>query len=192
MFLLKDVEIVGLARSIKASGMAMMEGDKFPDQYPKSYKKLASYPPSTGHNNFLKGIDVYFKVKYPQYWTPQAQRYKFFEIICSSSKMHRLINSVNTGTMSFNEYTPEDSIEIVKREVTIYNSLVNEEDRKKQFQVVLSACPMGLELWMEVKTNYMQLKTIYLQRRNHKLKEWQIFCNWIETLPMADELIIST
>jgi hypothetical protein len=32
-------------------------------------------------------------------------------------------------------------------------------------------------------TNYQQLKTIYQQRRNHRLPEWQTFCDWCETLP---------
>ena len=35
------------------------------------------------------------------------------------------------------------------------------------------------------------LKTIYKQRKNHKLREdWSAFCEWIETLPYAKELII--
>ena len=39
-------------------------------------------------------------------------------------------------------------------------------------------------------TNYQQLKTIYKQRRNHRLTEWQEFCDWIETLPMFKELVL--
>lgn len=43
---------------------------------------------------------------------------------------------------------------------------------------------------MRVSTNYLQLKTIYKQRRNHKLKEdWGAICNMIEELPYP-ELII--
>jgi hypothetical protein len=37
-------------------------------------------------------------------------------------------------------------------------------------------------------TNYQQLKTIYQQRRNHRLPEWQVFCDWVETLPLFMEL----
>jgi hypothetical protein len=47
---------------------------------------------------------------------------------------------------------------------------------------------MGFELWMGISTNYLQLKTIYNQRKHHKLEDWKIFCNWIESLPM-NELI---
>ena len=38
-------------------------------------------------------------------------------------------------------------------------------------------------------TNYRQLKTIYLQRKNHKLKEWHEFCAWCESLPYFMELV---
>jgi len=58
------------------------------------------------------------------------------------------------------------------------------------FMKIISNCPMGLEQIMSVSTNYLQLKTIYNQRRHHKLDDWQVFCDWIETLPMAKELII--
>ena len=51
----------------------------------------------------------------------------------------------------------------------------------------ISNCPLGLELWMGITTNYLQLKTIYQQRKNHKLKEdWGVFCDMIEKLPMSE------
>ena len=49
--------------------------------------------------------------------------------------------------------------------------------------------PSGLELTARMTTNYRQLKTIYAQRKNHRLPEWRRFCEWIEDLPMS-ELII--
>lgn len=54
---------------------------------------------------------------------------------------------------------------------------------------IISCCPQGLEKTMRVSTNYLQLKTMYLQRKNHKLYDWQFFCDWIEKLPYFKELI---
>ena len=34
------------------------------------------------------------------------------------------------------------------------------------------------------------LKTIYAQRKSHRLPEWRDFCAWIETLPMFKELCL--
>lgn len=55
------------------------------------------------------------------------------------------------------------------------------------FMKVISNCPMGLEQTMRITTNYLQLKTIYHQRKHHKLKDWHIFCEWIESLPKFKE-----
>ena len=38
--------------------------------------------------------------------------------------------------------------------------------------------------------SYQALRRIYFQRRNHRLPHWHVFCDWIETLPFADEWII--
>lgn len=39
------------------------------------------------------------------------------------------------------------------------------------------------------KFSYQALRRIYFARKDHRLPEWQRFCNFIETLPMAKELI---
>ena len=38
--------------------------------------------------------------------------------------------------------------------------------------------------------NYETLTNIYHARRNHKLDEWRVFCDWIKGLPYARELIV--
>lgn len=38
--------------------------------------------------------------------------------------------------------------------------------------------------------SYQTLRRIYFQRRDHRLPMWHKFCQWIETLPFAKELII--
>lgn len=37
--------------------------------------------------------------------------------------------------------------------------------------------------------SYQALRRIYFQRRNHRLPIWHQFCDWIKTLPFAEELI---
>ena len=50
--------------------------------------------------------------------------------------------------------------------------------------------PVGFKLTARIATNYRQLKTIYYQRKSHRLPEWRTFCSWIETLPMFKELVL--
>lgn len=57
------------------------------EQAKKDFKRavvLGKTKAGSGHNNYLKGIIVNFDVIYPNYWTPQMQRYHFFDIISSS------------------------------------------------------------------------------------------------------------
>lgn len=149
--------------------------------------KLAKTPSSSGEDNFLCGIRVAFDIKYPNYFTPELQRYHFLDIVSSSSKMHRLVQMDMDSC--FNEYVTAQSKEQMKRLIHNYN----EEKSYENFMFVISNCPLGVELFMRCTTNYRALKTIYKQRKHHKLKEdWGAFCKFIEELPYAKELIINS
>lgn len=147
--------------------------------------KLANLGGGSGHSNFRKGIRVSFDIVYPNYISPQLQRYGFLDIVCSNSKIHRLIMmDMNT---CFNKYVCDDARRLTKRMIDEYS----ENPSYENFMRVLSNCPQGIELFMRCSTNYEQLATIYRQRKHHKLKEdWGAFCTWIESLPYAKELII--
>ena len=150
--------------------------------------KLANTPQGSAHSNFLCGIRVAFDIKYPAYFSPELQRYHFNDIVCSSSKMHRLVNM--NMDLCFNEYVSDDSKSMMKNLIQVYNR----DKSYENFMRVVSNCPMGIELFMRCTTNYLQLKTIYHQRKNHKLKEdWvEGFCReFIEKLPYFDEFIKS-
>lgn len=86
----------------------------------------------------------------------------------------------------YSEYTDPRSIEIVKELVDKYNETNAPEDYLR----ILYSNPCGMKLRAGMVTNYRALKTVYSQRKNHKLPEWREFCKWIETLPMAKELIL--
>lgn len=147
-------------------------------------KKLAKCGGGSGHSNFRKGIRVSFDIKYPNYISPEMQRYGFLDIVCSSSKMHRLTKM--DMDVCFNEYVCSTA----KRMMKVLIARYNRNPCYDTFMRVLSNCPQGIELFMRCSTNYEQLATIYRQRKNHKLHEWHTFCDWIETLPYSHELII--
>ena len=146
---------------------------------------LANSPSGSGHQTFLSGIRVSFDIKYPNYISPDLQRYHWIDIVSSSSKMHRL--SFMDMDTCFNKYVTDESKEQMKRLVKKFNDTKSYED----FMVMLSNCPQGIELFMRISTNYLQLRTLYRQRKNHKLKEdFGAVCEFIEKLPYANEFII--
>lgn len=147
---------------------------------------LANTPQGSGHGNFLCGIRVAFDIKYPSYFTPELQRYHFLDIVTSASKMHKLVN-MDMGAC-FNKYVlPERKFHM---EYLMAQYKVN--PTYEMFMTLLSNCPLGVELFMRCTTNYLQLKTIYHQRKNHKLKEdWRegFIDGLIKKLPYYKEFI---
>lgn len=191
-----NLKVYGLEESIIRSGYPMQVGK--PDnletlqykrdssEYLKSYtrsEKLANTPTGSGHNNFLKGIIVQFDLRYPEYFSPQLQRYHWIDIVSSQSKMHKLM-SRQLVKDDFTEYVLQETIDQLNIWIDNYiNSKFCNKDQ--MFKSVITNLPSGYLKWMGISTNYLQLKTIYKQRKNHKLQEWKDFCAWIETLPMS-------
>ena len=163
---------------------AQITDEEFNASMPRAIM-LANSPSGSGHQTFLSGIRVSFDIKYPNYISPELQRYHWIDIVSSSSKMHRL-SSMDMETC-FNKYVTDESKEQMKRLVKKFNDTKSYED----FMVLLSNCPQGIELFMRVSTNYLQLRTLYRQRKTHKLKEdYGAVCEFIEKLPYANEFII--
>ena len=218
MVTISNVKIYDLKESVIACRNAMRltppeyTNEEFQKSLPRAIKLVQASKESDVkcHDNLLTGIRVSFDVTYPQYWTPQAQRYHWFDIVSSASKMHRLTKM--DADKCCNKYVDWDSIKTldkwIKRynickEATTFNPLIvtlrnNEKvslETKEDalyffFMKCISNCPCGFELFMRVSTNYKQLQTIYFQRRHHRLQEdWGAVCDMIESLPFAHHLI---
>lgn len=175
--MITNTNVYGLKESIKASGYPktlMTNKTKFSLD---RARKLSDCKTGTGHDCFLKGIIVQTDITAPIYWWPQFQRYHFADIISSQSKMHCL-HKFDIDFMC-NEWVDRAIIEIAKKHIEAYNKHPTEVNLLR----MVSNIPSGFQLTARITTNYLQLKTIYLQRKNHKLPEWKEFCRWIKLLP---------
>jgi len=148
----------------------------------KRLGKLGNTNVGTGHSNALKGCIVQGDLTCSQAMHMQILRYNFFDIVSSQSKMHRLKQMDIKRCV--NEYVCVEAIDIVKGFVDKYN----DEPTKENYLMAIYNCPIGLELTFRFTTNYLQLKTIYNQRKSHKLPEWRTFCAWMLNLPKFKEL----
>lgn len=178
---IKNRKVYGLEDAILASGYPMEFENKLKvvaeqKDYNRA-ERLGATNSGSGHDCYLKGIIYQADVTAPQYWWIQFQRYHFADIVSSQSKMHR-ITKMNLDEQC-NEYVLPETKDILQKLVDKYNSNKTSDN----FQKIIANTPMGLELKARITTNYLQLKTIYNQRRNHKLQEWQYFCDELEQLP---------
>lgn len=187
MLEVKNVKVYDLKESVIScrNAMRLTPPNYTEDEFKESLTRaiqLANTPNGSGHQTFLSGIRVSFDLKYPNYISPELQRYHWVDIVTSSSKMHRLTKM--DMDLCFNEYVTQNSVNQMKTLIKQYN----ENPTYERFMYVISNCPQGIELFMRVSTNYLQLKTIYQQRKHHKLKDdWGAFCKMIEELPYSKE-----
>ena len=189
-FHIENTEVYGLNKSIIASGNAMRTkmANNTEDPTEKDLKRakiLGAAQCGHGHDNFLNGIIVQFDLYAPLYMWKQIQRYHFMDFISSQSTMHRLSN------FNIAAQCTKDVDQII---LNRYEEMLKEYHEKENNDPILwrslvASLPCGFVLGATMTTNYRQLKTIYLQRKNHKLKEWHEFCAWCESLPYFMELV---
>ncbi len=156
---------------------------------PKTVSNLGSAKTGSGHDSYLKSIIVTFDLKQSLKMGKQLSRYSFLEISSSQSTMHRITKADIKSQCP--ECVPNDWIEHINGLVLMYNAEPDKIKKADLFEDITDCLPSGYYMWMGIVTNYLQLKTIYHQRKNHKLKDWKLFCNWCEKLPLFKELILS-
>lgn len=177
-----NYKVYGLENSIAASKLpfAVHPEDCTPE-LTQTVINLAQSRPGCGEDTFLDGIIVQFDLTFTiKAWT-ELQRYHFIEFVSSQSTMHRITKFEIADQC--NEYVDERMVKILEELIQRYEVHRTEEN----FLRMMYNIPSGLRLTARMTTNYRQLKTIYQQRRNHRLKpDWGEFCNWMETLPHSE------
>ena len=145
---------------------------------------LAKSGTGEAHDQFLTGITVQFDLTFSNKAWVEAERYRFLYFVSSQSTIHRMAK-FNLET-SYNEYVDKRIITLMQDILAEYNAETDEKKKKELYLKLLYSNPAGFKITAGMTTNYRQLKTIYKQRKNHKLPEWRAFCKWMETLPLSE------
>ena len=195
-----NVKIYGLEDSVRGSKYPMAADlSKVDETVTERTIQLAQAETGSGHDNFLNGVIVQFDLTFSNKAWVEAERYHFLDFVSSQSTMHR-ITTFDLDQV-YNKYVDPRIIAIMKEKTREYNELkadikaLRDEGKDtttlddvaaQKYLEILYSNPAGFRLTARMTTNYRQLKTIYFQRRNHRLPEWRAFCKWIETLPRAE------
>ena len=203
--LVSDCHVYDLDESVRASKYPMaVDHNKTNSEITDRTKSLGRTGMGEGHDNFLSGIVVNFDLTITNKMWVEAERYHFFQIVSSQSTMHR-ISKIGENRNNFDSHVDTRTLSILNEKIAEYNRLVSlatpddlnvthkrDELLKEAYLDILMNVPAGLKLTARISTNYRQLKTIYYQRKNHRLPEWRKFCNWMETeLPHFKELCLN-
>lgn len=192
-----NVEVYGLERAIKSAKYPKaVDTSKLNSELTPGIKACLTCSTGEGHDTALNGIIVQFDLTFSEKAWVEMERYSFMDFVSSCSTIHK-INKMDIASQC-NEYVDPRAVKVLEEKVDRYNLLLelknsgkaditDEELRRARLEMYFNI-PSGFELKAGMTTNYRQLKTIYQQRRNHVLPDWQMFCNWCETLPRFLEL----
>ena len=173
----------------------------------------------TDHRKFMRMITVYLDITAPLYWWKEFDTYKVGTVANSCSTMHKIHAKEFAREDFSHEHlicnrdlcwkediisgpncddSPLDILDIIIDALNTYRdkylvALKTESETglpaKDIWWHLIQLLPSSYNQKRTVMLNYEVLANIYKSRRNHKLDEWHVLCDWIEGLPYS-ELII--
>lgn len=155
----------------------------------------------TDHRKFMRMITVYVDITAPLYWWKEFDTYKVGTVANSCSTMHKIhakeftvddFSHEHLFTEENLRYKAEpDSLKLLNtiiNALNVYRLTYLEEGDKSIWWQMIQLLPSSYNQRRTVMLNYEVLANIYKSRKNHKLDEWRMFCDWILTLPYGSLL----
>lgn len=146
----------------------------------------------TDHRKYLRMMPVYVRITAGHTWWAEFDTYKVGTVRNSCSKMHK----VHVMGFEYDKFDHEgidevgkiaiDTINHVRDTLTWLAAMYNKTGDKKYWRAIIELLPMGFHLTANIELNYEVLANMYHSRKNHKMLEWHVFCNWIESLPYSE------
>ena len=144
------------------------------------------------HRKYLRMVFVRVDVTEPLYWWKEYDTYKVATVANSTSTMHK----IHSKPFSIDDFSCDHMTDGTKKFMeTVVAELENirlrfkETKSKDDWYDMIQLLPSSYNQMRTCTFNYETLINIYRARKNHKLAEWHTFCDWIETLPYAEQLI---
>ena len=162
------------------------------------------------HAKFLRMINVTVDITAPLYWWKEFDTYKVGTVANSCSTMHKihekeftiddfshehLIVSDNVNHIDMVAWLQEqiDVLNEWRRTfLDVKNSDVSSESAKRYWWQMIQLLPSSYNQKRTVQLNYQVLKSMYFARKDHKLDEWHILCDWMLNLPYFKEVCVDT
>lgn len=157
------------------------------------------------HAKYRRMITVYVDITAPLYWWKEFDTYKVGTVANSCSTMHK----IHAKEFTLEDFSCEKLLDepvylhdgLDSKEVRILPMafMINTIDalnifRKKYLETknknywwqMIQLLPTSYNQKRTVMLNYEVLHNIYYSRKNHKLDEWHVLCDWIKSLPYSE------
>lgn len=144
------------------------------------------------HRKFIRQIFVSVDITAPLYWWKEFDTYKVGTAANSTSTMHKIhskpFSMEDFSCDKMNEETKVYFKGLIAQLETLRLQFI-ETKEKAYWYSIIQLLPSGYNQMRTCTFNYENLVNMYHSRKNHKLDEWHVFCDWVETLPYSAELI---
>jgi len=145
------------------------------------------------HRKFLRQIFVTVDITAPLYWWKEFDTYKVGTTANSTSTMHKIHAKEFTRDDFSCDRMDEGGLAVLDGVIAYLESerqkFLADKNDKQSWHNMIQMLPSSYNQMRTVTLNYENLINMYYARRNHKLAEWHVLCEWILSLPYANDLI---
>ena len=145
------------------------------------------------HRKFIRQIFVSVDILAPLYWWKEFDTYKVGTVANSTSTMHK----IQAKAFSRDDFSHDHMSDVALSCLDMTISCLEERRQKfvetkdkSYWYDMIQLLPSSYNQLRTVTMNYENLMNIYYARRFHKLDEWHVVCDWIESLPYLKELCL--
>lgn len=173
------------------------------------------------HSKFMRMIGITMDITAPLYWWKEFDTYKVGTVANSCSTMHKIAEKKFTmddfscehlfdqnydedDLMIDSGYSPYELMKLTVRVLNYYRQKyltakikpMKEEAKRKDvvkdyWWQMIQLLPSSYNQKRTVSLNYSVARNQYHARKDHKLDEWRIYCDFLETLPYSSLITMS-
>ena len=202
MLTIENVEIFGYKAAIRGMRNPMnswSKSDSNADLIGQNDEQLMlALAKAPEERKYLRMIHVQFDVTAPLYWWKEFDTYKIGTVANSCSTMHKIAAKEFTLDDFSHEHIGDvpncDPMYYAALEGTIMalnearQCFIDTKDKKYWWQMI-QLLPSSYNQRRTIDLNFEVLLKQYRERKNHKLDEWHIYCDWIKEIALLNEII---
>lgn len=203
MLKIKDIEVMNLKNAVRGARNPMNSWDRSDSFFDENGNyilgendlSLAMRLRKAGgdHRKFMRQIFVTMDITAPMYWWKEFDTYKIGTVANSTSTMHKITSMPFDISHFSTDKMTDTTLQVMQTLIDYLEHLRKQFIETKDKQVwydIIQLLPSSYNQMRTCTMNYENLVNIYHARKNHKLDEWHTFCDYVKTLPYAQELII--
>lgn len=145
------------------------------------------------HRKFVRQIFVSVDLTAPIYWWKEFDTYKVGTTANSTSTMHKIhAKPFDASDFSCERMLPAARESLNSTIETLEKLRLDfvETKNKDAWYSIIQLLPSSYNQMRTCTMTYENLVNMYFARRHHKLDEWHVYCDWVESLPYFKELFL--